>query len=148
MKKDILYDTGGLIYPGGYVPLLSEEEVESALKNSPKDETVFPLVNVTELANLYKIELAVPGVKREEFLIKAEGNTLSVIAVHKDFGLHEKESIQLHEFNNEYFKRHIILPDNADSDFISAEYCAGILCIYVPKAKQSAQNPHTIIAVY
>ena len=148
MENDVLYDSGCLIYPGSYVPLLKEEEVQSALKRPHEGETVLPPVNVTELADSFKVEVAIPGVKREDFLIHSDGNVLSVCVLHKECGLHEGERFQLHEFNYECFDRHIILPDNADSEFISAEYKSGILRLYVPKAKHPAKNLHTRIVVY
>ena len=148
MENDVLYDTGCLIYPGAYVPLLKEEEVQEELKRPHKGETILPPVNVTEMADSFKVEVAIPGVKREDFLIHSDGNVLSVCVLHKECGLHEGERFQLHEFNYECFDRHIILPDNADSEFVSAEYKAGILRLYVPKAKQPAKNQHTRIVVY
>ena len=148
MENDVLYDAGSAIYPGAYVPLLKEEEVQSALKRAHKGETILPPVNVTELADSFKVEVAIPGVKSEDFLIYSAGNVLSVCVLHKECGLHEGERFQLHEFNYECFERHIILPDNADSELASAEYKAGILCLYIPKANQSAKNLHTIIVVY
>lgn len=148
MKNDVLYDTDSLVYPGVYVPLLKEEEVQSALKRSQEGETVLPPVNVTELPDLFKVEVAIPGVKQENFLIYADENILSVFVVHKECGLKEGESFQLHEFNYQCFNRDIILPDNADAEFASAEYEAGILRLYVPKAKQPGKNQHTRIVVY
>ena len=142
MKNDVLYDAGCLIYPGAYVPLLKEEEVQEELKRTYKGETVFPPVNVIELADSLKVEVAIPGAKRENFLVHADENILSVCVVHKECGLHEGETFQLHEFNCD-FERDIILPDNTDSGFISAEYKSGILRLYVPKAKHPAKNLHT-----
>ncbi|MEP7111288.1 MAG: Hsp20/alpha crystallin family protein [Ferruginibacter sp.] len=148
MKEDILYDTDCLVYPGVYVPLLREEEVLSALKRTHECEMFLPPVNVTELADSFKVEMAIPGVRREDFVIQADENILSICAVHKECELHEGESFQLHEFNYDCIDRHIVLPDNSDPEFISAEYQAGILRIYVPKTKQPARNLHTRIAVY
>lgn len=148
MENDVLYDTGCLIYPGVYVSLLKEEDVQEELNRSYEGEAVLPPVNVTELADSFKVEVVVPGVKRGDFLIHADENVLSVCVLHKECGLHEGESFQLHEFNYGCFDRHIILPDNADAEFISAEYRAGILRLYVPKAKLPAKNQHTRIVVY
>ena len=148
MENDVLYDTDCLIYPGTYVPVLKEEEVQSGLTRPHEGETVLPPVNVTELSDSFKVEVAIPGVKREDFLIRSDGNVLSVCVLHKEYRLHEGERFQLHEFNYECFDRHIILPDNADLEFISAEYKSGILCLYVPKEKHPAANLHSRIVVY
>ena len=80
MKNDILYATDDcLIYPGAYVPLLKEEEIQLALNRSHLGETFLPPVNVTELADSFKVEIVIPGgVKREDFLIRSDENVLSV----------------------------------------------------------------------
>jgi HSP20 family protein len=133
MKNNIFHNSDGLIYPGVFVPLLKEKELQKELKKSQKSKTVLPAVNVTELKDSFKVEVSIPGVKREDFLILADENILSVCAIHKDCGLQKGEKSKRHEFNHECFDRHIILPDNADADFISAEYAAGILYLHVPK---------------
>ena len=148
MENNILYDTNCSIYPGSYVPLLKAEEVEKELKRLHKYENNLLPVNVTELADSFKVEVAIPGLKREDFFIRADENDLSVCVVHKKCGLTDRERFQLHEFNYECLDRHITLPQNADAEFISAEYKGGILCLYVPKAKQPVKNQHTMIVVY
>lgn len=148
MKNDILSNRDCLVYPGCFVPLLKEEDLQLELKRSHNSETVLPPVNVTELADSFKVEISIPGVKREDFLILADENILSVCGVHKDFGLHEGEKFQVHEFNYECFDRHVILPENVDSEFVSAEYRAGILRLFVPKTKHPVKNMHTRIFVY
>jgi len=148
MEKDVFYETVCVIYPGTHVPVVKEEEFLSALKLPHDGGSILPPVNVTELADLFKVEVAIPGVKREDFLIHADDNILSVCVMHKEPGNHDGEIFQQHEFNYECFDRHIILPDNADADFISAEYAAGILYLHVPKTKQPAKNLHNRIVVY
>jgi HSP20 family protein len=148
MKNDILYDSDCLVYPGVFVPLLKEEELMEELKKSKKTETGHPPVNVTEMIDSFKVEVSIPGVKREDFLILADKNILSVCAVHKDNVLHEGERFQQHEFSHGFCDRHIILPDSADSEFISAEYAAGILSLHVPKTKEPSKSQHTRIVVY
>lgn len=146
MENNVLYDTPRSIYPGAYTPLLKEDEVQSALNDNC--ETLLPPVNITELADAFKVEVAIPGFRNENFLIHADDNVLSVCVMKKDCGLHEGESFQLKEFNYGCFDRHIILPENVNAEFICAEYKAGILRLYVPKAVQPARNLHTNIVVY
>lgn len=88
-----------------------------------------------------------PGVKREDILIDVEGNVLTVWVLHREFGPCPV-CFQLHEFNYECFERHIILPENADAEFISAEYKEGILQIYFPKTKRLSKSINKRIVVY
>jgi len=148
MIKKSIQATDGLIYPGVYVPMLSEEELRKALKSYDKGEMLFPLVNVSELSDSFEMEIAVPGVKREDFLITTDANALSIRVFHKDYSVPENKNIQLQEFNYGYFDRHIILPANSDSEFIIAKYCDGILRLHVPKAKHPVKIQQTNIIVY
>lgn len=148
MANIVLHRSDYSIYPGDYVPLIKEEQIREELKHPHKGKMLFPPANITELADSFKIEIAIPGVKREDILIRADENVLSVYVLHKECPMHDQESIQLHEFNYECFERHIILQDNADAEFVSAEYKEGILLLYVPKTKQPAKNLHTSIVVY
>ena len=130
------------------MPLLKEEEVKEELKRSHNADIIHALLNVTELTDSFKIDVAVPGVKKEDFLIHADENVLSVCAVHKKYGIHEPGSFELHEFNYECFDRYIILPENVDIEFVSAKYEASILCLYIPKTNHPSKNLHTTIIVY
>jgi HSP20 family protein len=148
MENITLYDTDCSIYPGDYVPLLNAEEIEEELKLSHEGEALFPPVNITELADSFKVEVAIPGVRREDFLLHTDGNVLFVRVLHKEYVVEGSERFQLHEFNYQCFDRHVVLPDNADAEFISAEYKAGILRLYIPKSDQPAISRHMRIVVY
>src|SRR6478735_4755596 len=116
MENYNLYESACEIYPGTYVPLLNEEEVRLALKLSQECDPVVPRVNVLELSDSFMVEMAIPGVKREDILVHSDGNVLSVYVLHKKAGANEEEKFQLHEFNYDCVDRHIILPGNADSE--------------------------------
>jgi len=148
MNNDTLYNPICLIYPGTFIPLVKEEEVQTALKHKHAGEIVIPPVNVIELGDLFKVEVAIPGVQKEDFLVHSDANVLSVCVLQKDEGSHEGEIFELHEFNYECFARHIILPGNADPEFASAEYKEGILRIFIPKSEQPGKTLHTRIVVY
>lgn len=137
------------IYPGQFVPLLDENDVREELKGSLAESTAMhPPVNLTESTHSVKVEIAIPGVRREELVIYTDKNILSVCVAHKTAAIPEQDTFKLHEFTYNYFYRRIELPSNVDAEFISAEYKAGILCLHVPKSMQLAKNLHTRIVVY
>jgi HSP20 family protein len=72
------------IYPVEYVPLLKEEEVKKELKKTHAGDRVRPSVNIAESPDSFKVEVAMPGMKREELLIHANENILPICAVHKE----------------------------------------------------------------
>lgn len=94
------------------------------------------------------MEMAIPGVSRDCFFIQADGNILSVRVVHKDTPYPDSEHFQMHEFTYDCFDRQVILPENSDTEFVSAEYQSGILRLHIPKIKNPGKAHHTNIAVY
>ncbi len=148
MNHYSLQHNDGTVYPGDFVPLFSEAEIKQELKLASEDEKNLPPVNIIELTDAYKIELVVPGVKKEDFCIHSEAHVLSISVMHKENNVVPQEQFRLHEFKNMYYDRHIILPDNADTAFIAADYDAGILRLFFPKLTQPINQLHTRIIVY
>ena len=136
------------LYPGEYKPSLNTEELMSELKKTHEGSTLQPFINVSECNNYFKVVAAIPGVKKEDFFIHIDYNTLSISALHKNVHIVESEKFQLHEFNYECFNRNIILPENVERDFVKAEYNDGILSIYLPKSDSPVVQEHTDVIVY
>jgi HSP20 family protein len=133
------------IYPGVYVPLIKGKEVLDELKHLKKEDMVHPSVNIAELPDSFKIEMAIPGMKREEIMIDAEDHKLFVYGAHKK--IYESED-QVGTTCGGFGKR-IKLPKNADIEFASAEYKSGILSICFLKTKKSINKKlRTQLVVY
>ena len=136
------------VYPGEYTPMAEDETLLEKLKIPAKDSVVKPLLNMDEFKDCYKVEMRMPGVKRDEIIIHVHDDILTIVVLHKVPGNLNRKKLQIHEFDSEYLKRSIILPRSADTVFINAEYEAGILRIYIPKTKHPIRNSHTRIIVY
>lgn len=136
-----------MAYPGGYVPLLKEEEVRSVMKHQKKIEGLAP-VNLADLTDSYKVEIAIPGIKKENLFVYAQAHTLSVYVLSKERVRHEEATFQQHQFNFDCFEQRIDLPHNADPEFAIAEYRSGILQLYIPKSDYQSTGAHTTIVVY
>jgi HSP20 family protein len=142
------YKTNHPVYPGAYVPLLNEDELHREIIQSFSGKADLLPVNITELPDLYVVELSIPGVSREDFLIHADENILTVCVCHKGCSLHTKADFKKQAFNYGLLDQHIDLPANADPAFISAEYNSGTLRFHVPKNKKPVKNLHARIVVY
>ena len=105
-------------------------------------------MNVSEQENYCKIEVAIPGLQREDFFINIDDNLLSIAVLHKKEHFDAGEKFQLHEFNYECFRRHIILPDTVEKEFVRAEYNEGILVMYLLKTKYPAKSAPMQVMVY
>lgn len=117
---------------------------DAVSKNKMVDKS--PNVNIYENEAAYVIELAAPGLKKEDFQINLKKDTLSVWAeVKKDENQVIKDFTRK-EFDYSSFARSFNLPDTADGDNISAEYRDGILSINISK-KDTAKLQHREIVV-
>jgi HSP20 family protein len=149
MKQTSYYPDklGCLIYPGDYEPLLQEKELKDEVEHFSKEDIIHPSVFMKELIDLFELEIAIPGVKREEFFIQADENDLSIIVLHQ--AREENNIYSLHGINtSQCFDQHIRLPENVDAQFASAEYAEGILYLHLSKTNRPAYNLHTRIIVY
>jgi len=117
---------------------------DAITKNKMVDKS--PNVNIYENENAYVIELAAPGLKKEDFQINLKKDTLSVWAEVKKEENQAAKDFTRKEFDYSSFARSFNLPDTADGDNISAEYKDGILNINISK-KDEAKLQHKEIVV-
>jgi HSP20 family protein len=133
------------VYPGEFV-LQPKVQALAENLNDRKCAATKPLLNMKETSKSYKIEMAVPGAKRENILVEAEENILSIIILFEKVARYK--NLKIREFTPRVYKRHVALPTNADLLFLSAEYREGILKLHVPKSEVPIKNRYTRIAVY
>lgn len=98
-----------------------------------------PAVNIAENDHEFQIELAVPGLKKEDFKINLEQNQLRVTTEKKE---EKAEADETKKFNRrEYcyssFTKTFNLPETADQHKIQAEYRDGILYINLAKKEEA-----------
>ena len=93
-----------------------------------------PRMNIKDQEKYYFIELAAPGMKKENFSIQVDQMTLTIKGNHEDTSSREYTH---QEFCFEQFERRIKLPKEADIDKIMAEYKNGILSIGIPKKQEA-----------
>lgn len=105
-----------------------------------------PAVNIAETAANYKIELAAPGLNKEDFKIELKKENLSVWAEKKSEETQEQKDYTRKEFEYFSFARSFVLPEGVDTDNIIAEYINGILTITLGK-KEPAKDEHKEIVV-
>lgn len=101
-----------------------------------------PAANVTETPDEFKVELSVPGFSKEDFKIEIEKSILSISASkeNKAEEKDENEKVIRQEFTSSSFSRSFILPENVDTENISAEQKDGVLNISLPKKIQAAED--------
>ncbi|PCJ66071.1 MAG: heat-shock protein Hsp20 [Bacteroidetes bacterium] len=115
--------------------------VNDIFKEEGANPTSFrPRLELIENDIDYQLNLALPGIKKEEISIKQEGNLLRITGERKIVETAGKRLIN--EFNYGNFSRSVRLPKNATHDGIVASYENGILNITI--AKQEEVKPKEI----
>jgi|NOAtaT_7_FD_contig_31_4295583_length_556_multi_8_in_0_out_0_1 HSP20 family protein len=99
--------------------------------------TTLPSANVTETAKDVAIDLAAPGLKKDDFKIELTNNVLSVSSEQQDEVVEEDKegNYRRKEFNFRSFYRSFQMPDTVDEKKIDATYKDGILHIVMAKKK-------------
>lgn len=109
--------------------------------NMPKANATAPAINVLEDENAYTVELAAPGLCKEDFDISLNNEGDLVIKMEKKNAETEQKAHYLRrEFAYSKYEQTLILPDDVDKDKIGAKMADGILNISLPKIQQSVQK--------
>ena len=96
-----------------------------------------PAVNITENMDEFNVSLAVPGMKKEDFNIDANGNMLT-ISCEKEEKKEEKDARHTRkEFNYSSFSRSFTLPEGVNKEKIDAHYEDGVLKLSLPKKEEA-----------
>jgi HSP20 family protein len=114
----------------------------------PKSTVVrIPAVNIAENENQFHIELAVPGMKKEDFKISLEHDQLTISAESKAENAEQDDAKKYNrvEYNYSSFMRSFTLPESADPSKIEAEYKDGILLIAVAKKEEAKIQAREIV---
>ena len=108
-----------------------------------KANATAPAINVFETEKEYKVELAAPGMTKEDFNVHIDEENNLVISMEKKTENKEekKEGRYLRrEFSYSKFQQTIIHPDDVDKEKISAQVENGVLNIDLPKFSEQEKE--------
>jgi HSP20 family protein len=98
-----------------------------------------PHANIKETGEAYHVELAAPGMKKEDFRVELNDELLTIRAERKLENEEKKERYTKREFNFTSFVRSFRLPEEVEVEKIAAAYQDGILTIEIPKVESKAK---------
>lgn len=148
-----LVRTNGSLFPA--VPALFDDFfmrdwLDGSGSNWRTSGATLPAVNVVETNDDFGIEVAAPGMNRDDFRVELDNNMLT-ISSEREQNVEEKDkqgNYTRREFSYQAFQRSFSLPENkVMGDKISARYKDGILYITVPKKEEARVKPARQIAV-
>ncbi len=107
-----------------------------------------PAVNVIEREDSFSVQVAAPGMKKEDFNIELDNDILSISA-ERQSGEENKEKGKYtrREFSFSTFKRNFNLPDTINNAEINAEYVNGVLQVTLPKREEAKTQPKRLIEI-
>lgn len=107
-----------------------------------------PAVNIVEDKNDYKVSLAVPGMKKDDFNIDVEGNMLTISSEKEESKEEKDEKYNRKEYSYSSFSRSFTLPEEVNKEKIEAKYEDGLLKLMLPKkeeVKKLAASKHIAV---
>ena len=110
-----------------------------------------PAINVKESDKEFEIEMAVPGMTKEDFKVHVNDKDQLVVSVEKKNEKKEEDKSSKflrREFNYTRFEQALLLPENVDREAITAKVCSGVLHIALPKLENiPAKEPTRVIEI-
>lgn len=100
-----------------------------------------PAVNIAEGKEDYKIEVAAPGLGKEDFKISLDNNVLTISSEKEVKNESNDENVLRREFSYTSFNRSFALPETINGEKIKASYNEGVLNILVPKKEEAKIKP-------
>ena len=105
--------------------------------------TTAPAVNVKEDNKQYVMEVAVPGLKKEQVNMSIDKDgylTLSIENKNEQKDENKKEHYLRREFSYTSYRQSYALPDNVNADKIEANVADGVLKVVLPKVEKKEEK--------
>ena len=94
-------------------------------------------MNVIEGNTDYRIEVAAPGLEKEDFKIEFHNNLLTITSEKEDQKEEATYKFVRREFSYSSFKRSFTLPNSIEAERINAVHKNGILTVVIPKKEEA-----------
>ena len=123
-----------------------KELMDRASSNYSSTNTSLPAVNIKETDDDFKIEVAAPGMKKDDFSVDYDNRRLTISSEKQEEQSDEKYNRR--EFSYQSFCRSFEIMDNViDNQKISAKYEDGVLFITLPKREEIKPKPAKKITI-
>lgn len=130
-------------FPKFFDDFFTRDFFDAGLTNFSTTNTNLPAVNILETPDNFVVEMAAPGMTKQDFEIELKDDLL-VISSQKQLEneLREGERYTRREFSYQSFQRSFRLPKNVVEDSnIEAKYENGILQLLIPKKETAKAHP-------
>lgn len=109
--------------------------------NFSTTQTSLPSVNIKETADAFEVEMAAPGMDKQDFQVELNGNQLIISSIRENRKEKQDGGYTHREFSYQSFQRTFMLPKEVvDEDRIEAKYENGLLHLTIPKKEEAKQK--------
>ena len=134
--------------PGLFDDFFNRDLFDWRQSNYSVSGTTLPAVNIIETNDGFEVEMAAPGMKKEDFKIELENNVLNISSEKRNELKDENEKYSRKEFSYESFQRSFTLSKEVvDAEKINAKYQDGVLRLMIPKKEEAKQKPARLIKI-
>jgi HSP20 family protein len=136
-------------FPTLFNEFFNREFLNWGESNFSNTGTTIPAVNIRETKDEFLVEMAAPGMKKDDFKVELDGTLLTISSEKSSEQSDEKSGeYSRREFSYEAFQRSFTLPkDVVDADRLKASYQDGVLRLQIPKKEEAKQKPPRMIQI-
>lgn len=136
-------------FPSLFDDWFSRDLLDWNNSNFSNTGTTLPAVNVKETPETFEVEMAAPGMKKEDFKVELNNNVLTISSEQRnEHEEKENDKYSRKEFSYQSFQRSFQLSREAvDADNIQAKYENGVLHLTIPKREEVKQKPSRLINI-
>jgi HSP20 family protein len=128
--------------PSFFNDFMNREWYDWSNQNFSLTNTTIPSVNIKETENEFEVDMAAPGMVKDDFKIELNNNVLTISSEKQSENRSsERNNITRREFSYQSFSRSFNLPVFVETDQISAKYENGILSVNIPKKEEAKPKP-------
>ncbi|GAB4235671.1 MAG: Hsp20/alpha crystallin family protein [Ekhidna sp.] len=106
-----------------------------------------PRVNIVESNDDFRVEMAAPGMKKDDFHVELDNDMLTIYSEVQNEQTNEDKNYTRREFSYQSFRRSFHLPNTVEADKIEATYKDGLLSLVIPKKEEAKKKPARTIAI-
>lgn len=129
-------------WPGFFNDFLNRDWYDWSNQNFSLTNTTIPSVNIKENENEFEVEMAAPGMTKDDFRIELNNSVLTISSEKQSENKSkEGENVTRREFSYQSFSRSFTLPVIVETDKITAKYENGLLRVNIPKKEEAKPKP-------
>lgn len=121
--------------------ILTKDFFDNNWSNFSATGTTLPAVNIVETKDDFQVEMAAPGMNKNDFNIELDNDMLTISSVKEDSNVQGERNYSRREFSYQTFKRSFYLPNTVEAEKIKAKYQDGVLNLHIPKKEEAKTKP-------